>query len=125
VLIDRAQQILASVGYTEPIADSAYGFSTHQAFLRWIATTSSSPSRWDVLRAGQPSALLMWYRTSPRLLATTRSSVATGSAAALSSALVSPSDPPMAVSGMTSILPRLDRTDDRIPGGSSAGQCRR
>ena len=28
VLIDRAQQILASVGYTEPIADSAYGFST-------------------------------------------------------------------------------------------------
>jgi predicted Ser/Thr protein kinase len=97
VLIDRAQQILASVGYTEAIADSAYGFSTHQAFLRWIATTSSSPSRWDVLRAGQPSALLMWYRTSPRLLATTRAS-----------ALVSPSDPPMAVSGMTSIL--LDST---------------
>jgi predicted Ser/Thr protein kinase len=97
VLIDRAQQILASVGYTEPIADSAYGFSTHQAFLRWIATTSSSPSRWDLLRAGQPSALLMWYRTSPRLLATTRAS-----------ALVSPSDPPMAVSGMTSIL--LDST---------------
>ena len=39
VLIDRAQQILASVGYTEPIADSAYGFSTHQTFLRWIAST--------------------------------------------------------------------------------------
>src|SRR4051812_38341700 len=93
VLIDRAQQILASVGYADPIADSAYGFSTHQAFLRWIAATSSSPSRWDVLREGQPSAVLMWYRTSPRPLATLRSS-----------SMVTPADPPMAVSGMTSIL---------------------
>src|SRR4051812_42048655 len=95
VLIDRAQQILASVGYADPIADSAYGFSAHQAFLRWIATTRSDPRRWDVLREGQPSAALMWYRTSPRPLVPSRSS-----------ALVSfsPSDPPMAVSGMTSIL---------------------
>jgi hypothetical protein len=93
VLVDRAQQILASIGYTDAIADSAHGFSTHQAFLRWIATTNASPKRWDVLTAGNPSAVMLWYRTSPRLLATTRLS-----------ALVTPSDPPMAVSGMTSLL---------------------
>jgi len=92
VLIDRAQQILASVGYTDPIADSAYGFTAHIVFLRWIAATDSSARRWDRLRAGLPSAVNMWYRTSPRPLATTRAS-----------ALVGPSDPPMAVSGMASV----------------------
>ena len=97
VLVDRAQQILVSLGYADPIADSAYGFSTHQAYLSWIASSNARPDRWDVLRAGLPSAVNMWYRTSPRLLATTRSSQ-----------LVTPSDPPMAVSGMTGIV--LDST---------------
>jgi serine/threonine-protein kinase len=101
VLVDRAQQILVSLGYTAPIADSAYAFSSHQAYLRWIAGTNARPDRWDVLRTGSPSAVLMWYRTSPRLLTTTRSSQ-----------LVTPSDPPMVVSGMTSIL--LDSTGRMI-----------
>ncbi len=100
VLADRAQQILASLGYTEPVADSASGFSVAQPFIRWLATTDQSPRRWDKLRAGSPPALVYWHRTSPRLLLPVRSQPQ-----------VTSNDPPMSLSGMTyMVLDTLGRT---------------
>jgi serine/threonine-protein kinase len=46
VLIDRAEQILTSVGYAEPRIDSAYGVAPNLAYLQWIAQTDQSPARW-------------------------------------------------------------------------------
>ena len=96
VLVDRAQQIKRSLGYTDAIADSAYGMGSHQAYLQWKARTDRDPKRWDALKAGNPSAITLWYRASPRLLVPRLSR------------LVGFTDPPMAVSGMRSLL--LDST---------------
>ena len=96
VLVDRAQEIMRSLGYTDIAADSAFGMGSHLAYLQWKTRTDHDPRRWDALKAGNPSAVTLWYRTSPRLLVPRLSR------------LVGPTDPPMAVSGMRSLM--LDST---------------
>jgi serine/threonine-protein kinase len=91
VLADRAQQILRSLGYSDPAADSAFNFAIADDYLRWIADSDSSPRRWDALKTGSPASLLFWYRTSPRLLVPGRVHVTT-------------SDPPLTLSGMTLVV---------------------
>jgi Protein kinase domain len=93
VLADRVQQFLKSVGYTDPVADSANGFARSDVFLRWLPTVDQRPERWNILNSGSPWALVFWHRTSPRPLVTTRSQLQ-----------VQTSDPPMAVSGMTVVI---------------------
>jgi serine/threonine-protein kinase len=93
VLVDRAQQILASLGYSDPVADSASGFAIAQPFVRWAAATDERPGRWDILKTGSPPALVFWHRTSPRLLVPQRQDPQ-----------VTNNDPPMAVSGMTYLI---------------------
>ena len=66
VLADRAEQILSSVGFTEPRGDTADGFLVHSDYIGWIARTDPTPNRWTRLSSGSPPALLYWYRTSPR-----------------------------------------------------------
>jgi hypothetical protein len=93
VLEDRAQQVLASLGYTDPVVDSAAGFAIAQPFVRWAAATDQRPGRWDILKTGSPPALVFWRRTSPRLLVPQRQDPQ-----------VTNNDPPMAVSGMTYLI---------------------
>jgi len=69
VLDDRAEQILASFGYTEPRGDTAHGMGPYAPYLPWIARIDASPARWRVLANDRPPAFLFWYRTSPRDLA--------------------------------------------------------
>jgi hypothetical protein len=69
VLTDRAEQILTTLGYTEPRGDTAHGLGPYAPYLPWIARQDSGPRRWDVLAADRPGAFLYWYRTSPRDLA--------------------------------------------------------
>jgi hypothetical protein len=69
VLADRAEQILASVGY--PAADEAdhdSGFAFASDYLQWIESSSQSPNRWDELGLARPGAIFYWYRASPREL---------------------------------------------------------
>jgi predicted Ser/Thr protein kinase len=66
VLADRAEQILKTLGYTEPRGDTAEGMSPYAPYIAWIARVDDSPHRWDVLARDQPPAFLYWYRTSPR-----------------------------------------------------------
>jgi eukaryotic-like serine/threonine-protein kinase len=93
VLADRVQQFLKSVGYTEPVADSASGLARSDVFLRWLPTVDQRPQRWDILNTGSPWALVFWHRTSPRPLVTSRTQIQ-----------VTIADPPMAVSGMTLVI---------------------
>jgi len=66
VLADRAEQILSSLGFAEPRADTADGFLVASDYVNWIARTDPSPTRWARLSNGAPPALVYWYRTSPR-----------------------------------------------------------
>ena len=66
VLIDRAERMIASLGYPGAPGDQASGFSTAGDYTGWLWRTRSGPTRWDSISIGNPPAVLFWYRTSPR-----------------------------------------------------------
>jgi serine/threonine-protein kinase len=66
VLIDRADAIARSFGYTDVPADKASGTAIAGDYLDWLVARDQTPQRWDALSRGTPPALLLWYRTSPR-----------------------------------------------------------
>ena len=68
LLADRAEQIFATLGYTEPGGDVAYGFAQSQDYRSWMARNERGRQRWNVLSTGFPVAIQFWYRTSPRPL---------------------------------------------------------
>ena len=91
-LEDRARDLLARLGHDAPAADSAQGLSGDEEYLKRVAQTDPSPSRWDGLRTGEPPVLQYWYRQSPRPIA-----------AHGLNGRVTASDPPATVSGMAGV----------------------
>lgn len=71
VLADQAQSILRRIGYTDPPADRAYGY-TSTDYVRYLERHDQSPTRWNGLRIGQPPGFTFWYRESPVQLTTDR-----------------------------------------------------
>jgi hypothetical protein len=71
VLMDRAREVLAEVGYDEPVyrepVDQAWGFFPWGEILDEVRAADSTATRWDGLR-DRPDAMAFWYRQSPRLL---------------------------------------------------------
>ncbi|HEV2022154.1 MAG TPA: hypothetical protein VGQ94_06455, partial [Terriglobales bacterium] len=92
-LAERAKEVLRSVGYSEPPADSAVGFYEWNDFLRYVNEHDTSKTRWDNMEYGP---FVFWYRSSPRLL---------GARYFVSDAPIFggvwTDDPPLDVSGMT------------------------
>jgi serine/threonine protein kinase len=68
VLASKAHDMIARFGYTDPASDSASFFTLSNTYLRYIQETQKTPTRWNVLRDDEPSAIRFWYRESPRLL---------------------------------------------------------
>jgi len=65
VLDDRAEQILTTLGYTEPRGDTAHGLGPYAPYIPWIARNDNNgPHRWDALARDRPGAFVFWYRTS-------------------------------------------------------------
>jgi serine/threonine-protein kinase len=95
VLAQRARDILRSLGYSEPPADTAMGFYEGSEFLRYIAEHDQSKTRWDNLETG---AFGFWYRGSPRPLAAHSSFFFTDLPI---TGFVSTDDPPLDGSAMT------------------------
>jgi len=93
VLADRAQQILADFGDTDPPADTDQNFLTPPDFERWVADTDQSTNRWSRARVAAGPALVFWYRTSPRGLEPDSPSPD-----------VSPTDPALTISGQTLVI---------------------
>ncbi len=93
VLEDRAQQIVASFGYTDTPADTATGFRVTPDFPRWLVATDGSVQRWSRARVALGPALVFWYRASPRDL----------DARSILPA-ITPTDPPLTVSGMALVV---------------------
>jgi len=92
VLADRAEQVIASFGYTDPAVDRARGFTLAPDPPRW-AQRQGPADWWPTLRSGTPPALLFWYRTSLRDLVPD-----------VPAASVSTSDPAQVLSGMSLVL---------------------
>ncbi|MDQ5839253.1 MAG: protein kinase, partial [Acidobacteriota bacterium] len=68
VLAERARSIVASLGYADAPADTAYGFGADEEFYRYVRQHDQSRSRWESLKTGQPALLYFWHRQGPRPL---------------------------------------------------------
>ena len=68
VLIDRADELRKSLGYTETVVDHRSGFYQDTTYLKWADENLKGAGRWSSLRTGRPAALAFWYRTSPMVL---------------------------------------------------------
>jgi serine/threonine-protein kinase len=92
VLVDRAREILGKVGYGDAPADSARFLGTDGRYIDFIAEKDKSPDRWKALARGQPSAIGLIYRQSPRRMKPLNSV-----------GLVQLNDPPEIISGMSTV----------------------
>jgi serine/threonine-protein kinase len=95
VLRARAREVIAHLGFNDAVVDSADGFVVKGDFLKYAAAIDQSPNRWDKLRTEKPGPYRFWYRESPRTLDT-------------EGGFVTPDDPPLTVSGMTTIYLDID-----------------
>jgi serine/threonine-protein kinase len=94
-LAAKASDMINQFGYTTPPVDTALLFDYDDDYLKYIASHDKSANRWEQLRSGNPSAILFWYRTSPRYLQTDM---------ILAGNYVTPVDPARNVSGMTYVI---------------------
>jgi serine/threonine-protein kinase len=94
VLADRAQQIIADLGYPDAPADREFGLwhpgRDHAEHLRESAT---SPEEWDRALGERPTPLRFWYRQSPRPLVSWAEN-----------GRVFFTNPPLRISGMTNLI---------------------
>ncbi|MBI3448924.1 MAG: serine/threonine protein kinase [Acidobacteria bacterium] len=91
-LVERAHEILRKIGYTDPPADSKRFLGTDGEYLDYVAKHDSGPRKWDALSKGQPSAVALIYRQSPRLMEPLNRI-----------GVVGDNDPPPILSGMASV----------------------
>ena len=92
VLVDRAEELKRSFGYTDVPVDAASGYAYEDAYLAWAARHGGSQNHWAQLSTGIPPALHFWYRTSPNLLVPINPNQP-----------VTDTDPPIIVAGMTRV----------------------
>ena len=104
-LVDRAKEIVRTLGYSEEPADTAQGFHAAGEYLRFLEQRDATASRWKALATGWP-AVHFWYRQSPRDLVTWNFF----GDELLIPGLVGTEDPPLGESGMVLL--------ETSPGGS-------
>ncbi|MBE0567470.1 MAG: serine/threonine protein kinase, partial [Krumholzibacteria bacterium] len=77
VMVDRAQDVIATLGFSEPVyadpVDDAWGVLVWSDIIRELAAADSSARRWEGLR-DRPDAAAFWYRQSPDVMLPTPSS---------------------------------------------------
>jgi serine/threonine-protein kinase len=92
VLVDRAQTIRRTLGYTELPQDEFYELEEDEGALQHVRSASNSVDRWNQFQSGRPAPVVFWYRSSPRVLAHRSPSLRP-----------SLDDPAFDISGMTTI----------------------
>ena len=103
VLAHRAQEIVASLGYTAPPADIAYGLNSDFEYVKYARQNDKPLPNWDDLLKKSPPILRYWYRSSPQPMVATdyrESSLTPG--------IVTENDPPLTTSGMVWVVLDLD-----------------
>ena len=92
VLLDRAEELRRSFGYTDTPIEEASGFLYDQSYLNWNRRNGKGDEPWRVLAEGRPAALVFWLRTSPIPFVPVRALGITDEV-----------DPPLDIAGMTRI----------------------
>jgi len=95
-LADRAHEIVRTLGYRDPVADSDRGFEADDDYLAEVARGPNRPGKWDRLRTGPPFAIGFYYREGPQEILTYN----------LIASRPSLDDPPIDLPGMVGV--RLD-----------------
>ena len=90
VLAERAREFVETMGYSTSALDYATGFTSDESFISHL--TEVGFGKWGLIKSGQPLVIHFWYRQSPRYMVPQVSDI-----------LVSELDPPMDVSGMTTV----------------------
>jgi serine/threonine protein kinase len=67
-LEQRAQDVIESLGYTEPSRDRAYGFLYAKDYQRYAEKQEKPATYRAQLAKGQPPVVYFWYRQSPQYL---------------------------------------------------------
>jgi serine/threonine-protein kinase len=97
VLAHKSREIITKLGYTERPADTGYHFSYDDNFLSSVEKEKGAHD-WNAIIAGRPTALLFWYRQSPKAM------FASGyQDFLLTPDLLEEEDPPTALSGMVNV----------------------
>jgi len=99
VLTHRAQEIVARLGYTAPVADTAYGIYNDYQYGQYAKKNDKPRPNWDELLRKRPSMLFYWYRGSPQPMVAN-----SYTDSALTPGIVQIDDPPFTLSGMVEVL---------------------
>jgi serine/threonine protein kinase len=99
VLEQKAQDVIRSLGYTEPPTGRAYGFSYDEDYHRYAEKQEKRATYRAQLVNGQPPLIYFWYRQSPQYLEAFSNSDVPFAVYSV----VSPSNPPPIHSGMVGL----------------------
>jgi serine/threonine-protein kinase len=99
VLEQKAQDVIRSLGYTEPPTGRAYGFSYAEDYHRYAEKQETPATYRAQLANGQPPLIYFWYRQSPQYLEA--GSISEDPFATPS--VISPNNPPPIHSGMAGL----------------------
>jgi serine/threonine-protein kinase len=94
----RARYVLDRLKCTDLPADSWSGFQYDYEYLNSAVAADATLQRWSRMAAGDGPAMAFWYRQSPQELAATAMGVRAYPGR------VSPSDPPLTVPGMVTVM---------------------
>jgi serine/threonine-protein kinase len=98
VMVQKAQDFLESLCQTDPPANWTWRYQYDAGYLRHIHDNDPSPGRWGCLKTQQPSAVIFFYRQSPRPLLSFPSSLPSDDLS-----LVTALNPPPMVPGMAGV----------------------
>ncbi len=68
VLSNRAQELIAKIGYPERPVDRAWGFGDNSDFIEWVGKNDKPHPDWSKLPSQRPELLSFWYRQSEKNL---------------------------------------------------------
>jgi serine/threonine protein kinase len=98
VLAHKAREIVASVGYKDKPADSAFGFDYDTNLRDSVEREQHSAADWGQILAQRPTLLRFWYRQSPDFMAATDYKDVL-----VTPGIVSDEDPATTLSGMVNV----------------------
>jgi hypothetical protein len=97
VLSNRAEELIAKIGYRERPVDRGRGFGANSDFIEWVGTHDRPHPDWSKLPFQRPELLSFWYRQSEKNL------IADNFWGNGVPGVVTFDDPPMITSGMVDV----------------------
>ncbi|HEX4378856.1 MAG TPA: serine/threonine-protein kinase, partial [Candidatus Acidoferrum sp.] len=97
VLSNRAEELVAKIGYAERPVDRGWGFGANSDFINWVGEHDKPHPDWSKLPYQRPELLSFWYRQSEKIL------VPDGFWGNGIPGVVTYDDPPMITSGMVDV----------------------